>query len=170
MTLPSPPTARPSPGDRGRGSYWQGSFELASATLTASIIDGTQNTIKLDKLVNFVLVLVGTALMSVAITYIGQWCYQKVNMGVRDKMWNKLMSLPTRYYDGESGDTLVSRVTTDASYSYLYFHTIVNIVSVIYAAVVTLRQMMAYSPALTRYILLAVPVILLLQYSPRFMM
>ena len=139
-------------------------LELASATLTASIIDGTQKTIQLDKLIRFVLVLVGTAAMSVAITYSGQWCYQKINMGVRNKMWNKLMGLPTRYYDGESGDALVSRITTDASQSYVYFHTIINIFSVVYAAVVTFRQMMAYSPELTRYMLIVIPVILLLTW------
>ena len=135
-------------------------FELASVTLTASIIDSTQNTIQLDKLVRFVLVTVGAAVMSVAISYTSEWSYQKINMGVRNKMWNKLMRLPTRYYDGENGDALVSRITTDASKSYLYFHTIINIFSVLYSAVVSLRQMWAYSPELSRYMLLLIPVIL----------
>ncbi len=139
-------------------------LEVAGATLTASIIDGTQKTIQLGKLVRFVLVTVGTAVMTVAINYTGEWSYQKINMGVRNKLWNKLMRLPTRYYDGESGDALVSRVTTDASQSYKYFYAAIVLFSAVYAAVVSLRQMNAYSPELTRYMLLLIPVVLLLAW------
>ncbi len=139
-------------------------LELASATLTANIIDGTQQTIQLGKLVRFVLVNVGTAAMTVAINYTGEWSYQKINMGVRDKLWNKLMRLPTRYYDGESGDALVSRVTTDASLSYKYFYSAVVMFSTVYSAVVSLLQMNAYSPELTRYMLILIPVVLLLAW------
>ncbi len=139
-------------------------LELASATLTASIIDGTQKTIQLGKLVRFVLVTMGTAAMTVAINYVGGRSYQKINMGVRDKLWDKLMRLPTRYYDGESGDALVSRVTTDASQSYVYFEAVIILFSAVYSAVVSLRQLNAYSPELARYMLLLIPVILVLAW------
>ncbi len=139
-------------------------LELASATLTASIIDGTQKTIQLGKLVRFVLVTMGTAAMTVAINYVGGRSYQKINMGVRDKLWDKLMRLPTRYYDGESGDALVSRVTTDASQSYVYFEAVLILFSAVYSAVVSLRQLNAYSPELARYMLLLIPVILVLAW------
>ncbi len=135
-------------------------LQVASATLTANIIDGTQKTIQLGKLVRFVLVTVGSAIMSVAISYTGGWAYQKINMGVRNKLWNKLMRLPTRYYDGESGDALVSRVTTDTSQSSEYFWVAILLFSAVYSGIVTLRQMNAYSPELTRYMLLVLPVLL----------
>ena len=90
-------------------------LQLKSTTLTADIIDGTQQAIRLDKLVDFILVMLGTAAVGFASTYLSNWTYQKINLGVRNKLWNKLMHLPARYYDGESGDTLVSRVTTFTS-------------------------------------------------------
>ena len=134
-------------------------LQLKSTTLTADIIDGTQQAIRLDKLVDFILVMLGTAAVGFASTYLSNWTYQKINLGVRNKLWNKLMHLPARYYDGESGDTLVSRVTTDASQSYIYFHVVINLMTAVYAAVVALRQMLKYSPVLTGYMMFTVPVI-----------
>ena len=134
-------------------------LQLKSTTLTADIIDGTQQAIRLDKLVDFILVMLGTAAVGFASTYLRNWTYEKINLGVRNKLWNKLMHLPARYYDGESGDTLVSRVTTDASQSYIYFHVVINLMTAVYAAVVALRQMLKYSPVLTGYMMFTVPVI-----------
>lgn len=134
-------------------------LQLKSTTLTADIIDGTQQAIRLDKLVDFILVMLGTAAVGFASTYLSNWTYEKINLGVRNKLWNKLMHLPARYYDGESGDTLVSRVTTDASQSYIYFHVVINLMTAVYAAVVALRQMLKYSPVLTGYMMFTVPVI-----------
>lgn len=140
-------------------------LQLKSTTLTADIIDGTQQAIRLDKLVDFILVMLGTAAVGFASTYLSNWTYEKINLGVRNKLWNKLMHLPARYYDGESGDTLVSRVTTDASQSYIYFHVAINLITAIYAAVVALRQMLKYSTVLTGYMMFIVPVIAVMSWG-----
>lgn len=137
---------------------------LKQSTLTADIIDGTQQAIRLDKLIDFITIMLGIAAVSFASTYFGNWTYEKINMGVRNKLWNKLMRLPTKYYDAESGDTLVSRVTTDASQSYLYFHVAINLITVVYAAIVSIRQMMKFSPLLTRYVLIAIPIVLVMAW------
>lgn len=139
-------------------------LELAGVTLTADIIDGTQQAIELNKLIQYILVMLGTAVMTMAITYSGEWAYQKINLGVRNKLWNKLMALPTRYYDGESGDALVSRITTDASQSYLYFFVVINLFSVVYAAIVSMRQMWSYSPLLSSYMYALLPVVVILSW------
>lgn len=137
---------------------------VASATLTADIIDGSQQAINLNKLINFIAVTVGSALTSIVITYTSGYSNEKINLGVRTKLWNKLMVLPTRYYDGENGDTLVSRVTTDASGSYLYFYVIINAVTAVYAAGVALSQMLKYSTDLTIYMLYVLPVFLIMSW------
>ena len=86
---------------------------LEQATLTADIIDSSQNAINGAMLVKFIAVLVLGAVTSIVTSYGTACMSQKINLGVRTKLWNKLMRLPTRYYDGESGDSLISRVTTD---------------------------------------------------------
>ena len=137
---------------------------VRQTTLTADIIDGTQQAIDYAKLVKFVSVTAGKAVISILVILLGGWVYQRINLGVRNKLWSKLMRLPTRYYDGESGDALVSRVTTDASQSYVYFRVAVDLITAVYAAVVSYRQMAKYSPVLSRYILLLIPVLLIMAW------
>ena len=133
---------------------------LEQTTLTADIIDASQKAINANQLVRFIVVLLVNSALSISINYINGWTDQKLSHGVRNKLWNKLMHLPTRYYDQESGDTLVSRVTTDSDHSATYFNIAIKFVSTVYASAVAVRQMYRYSPQLTFYMLIAMPILL----------
>lgn len=133
---------------------------LEQTTLTADIIDTSQKAINANQLVRFIVVLLVNSALSISINYINGWTDQKLSYGVRNKLWNKLMHLPTRYYDQESGDTLVSRVTTDSDHSTTYFNIAITFVSTAYAGAVAVRQMYRYSPQLTFYMLIAMPILL----------
>ena len=133
---------------------------LEQTTLTADIIDTSQKAINANQLVRFIVVLLVNSALSISINYINGWTDQKLSYGVRNKLWNKLMHLPTRYYDQESGDTLVSRITTDSDHSATYFNIAIRFVSTVYASVVAVRQMYRYSPQLTFYMLIAMPILL----------
>lgn len=133
---------------------------LEQTTLTADIIDTSQKAINANQLVRFIVVLLVNSALSISINYINGWTDQKFSYGVRNKLWNKLMHLPTRYYDQESGDTLVSRVTTDSDHSATYFNIAIKFVSTVYASAVAVRQMYRYSPQLTFYMLIAMPILL----------
>ncbi|MBR4210107.1 MAG: ABC transporter ATP-binding protein [Lachnospiraceae bacterium] len=137
---------------------------VRQATLTADIIDGTQQAVNTAKLVEFVTVTAGYALVNILIIVLGGFAYQKINLGVRNKLWDKLMKLPTRYYDGENGDALVSRITTDTSQSYVYFRVLIDLVTAVYAAVIAYLQMRKFSPVLTRYMLFLIPVFLIMTW------
>ena len=133
---------------------------LEQTTLTADIIDTSQKAINANQLVRFIVVLLVNSALSISINYINGWTDQKLSYGVRNNLWNKLMHLPTRYYDQESGDTLVSRVTTDSDHSATYFSIAIKFVSTVYASAVAVRQMYRYSPQLTFYMLIAMPILL----------
>lgn len=133
---------------------------LEQTTLTADIIDTSQKAINANQLVRFIVVLLVNSALSISINYVNGWTDQKLSYGVRNKLWNKLMHLPTRYYDQESGDTLVSRVTTDSDHSATYFNIAIKFVSTVYASAVAVRQMYRYSPQLTFYMLIAMPILL----------
>lgn len=133
---------------------------LEQTTLTADIIDASQKAINANQLVRFIVVLLVNSALSISINYINGWTDQKLSYGIRNKLWNKLMHLPTRYYDQESGDTLVSRVTTDSDHSATYFNIAIKFVSTVYASAVAVRQMYRYSPQLTFYMLIAMPILL----------
>lgn len=133
---------------------------LEQTTLTADIIDTSQKAINANQLVRFIVVLLINSALSISINYVNGLTDQKLSYGVRNKLWNKLMHLPTRYYDQESGDTLVSRVTTDSDHSATYFNFAVKFVSTVYASAVAVRQMYRYSPQLTSYMVIAMPILL----------
>ena len=135
---------------------------LEQATLTADIIDTSQNAIKADQFVRFIVVLIINAVLSISIIYIKGWNDQKLNHGVRNKLWNKLMHLPSRYYDLESGDSLVSRITTDSEHSNTYFNVAISLITAVYAGAVTVKQMYKYNPKLTLYMLIAMPLLLVI--------
>ena len=138
---------------------------LKQATLTADIIDASQKAINGAMLVEFIVVLVLGAITSIVRSYGSGWMSQKIILGVRTKLWNKLMRLPTRYYDSENGNSLVSRVTTDSEQSARYFDISITLITAIYAAIVSVRRMYEYSPQLTKYTLLVVPAVLLLSWA-----
>lgn len=139
--------------------------ELAQATITADVIDSSQKAIDGAMLVRFMVILAANALLTIVRIYGAGWADQKINLEVRTKLWNKLMRLPTRYYDGESGDALVSRITTDTNYSCYYFDIAIKIVTAVYATAVTAGQMYSYSPELTGFMFLIVPVVVLFTWA-----
>ena len=138
---------------------------LEQTTLTADIIDASQNAINGGMLIKYIVFMVLGATISISNSYGTGWMMQKINLGVRTKLWNKLMRLPTRYYDGEGGDSLVSRVTTDCEQSADYFNISLILISAVYGGVLSVQRMYSYSPILTLYSALTVPVVLLLSWA-----
>ena len=142
--------------------------QLEQTALTADIIDASQKAIDGPRLAYFVAVLVLGSVLSISNSYLGGWLEQTINGGVRTKLWNKLMRLPTRYYDQEGGDGLVSRVTTDTEYGYYYFNVAILGITAVYAAVVATMRLYSYSPQMTGYLLLSVPAVANRRYQTTF--
>lgn len=122
--------------------------EVESVTLTASIIDGTQNSVNTDLLVRYIVYIVLSGILTIATTYISGLAYQKINLGVRLRMWNKMMRLPTRFYDGDSANGLVTRITTDADSACYFFQVLIGIGTTIYAGIVAFLQLYNYQPSM----------------------
>ena len=131
--------------------------EVETVTLTASIIDGTENTIRTDELIHYVEFLLLSSVISIANNYISGLAYQKINLGVRLKLWNKMMRLPTKYYDSDNGSSLVTRVTTDADNASNYFQLMINLYTAIYAGIVAYQKMFSFQASLATASLLIIP-------------
>lgn len=138
---------------------------LEQATLTADIIDASQKAINGAKLLRFAVVLALSAVTSIVSSYGSEWMSQKIILGVRTKLWNKLMHLPNRYYDGENGDGLVSRVTTDSEQSAAYFDISIALITAVYAAIVSAQRMYSYSSKLLAYTALTIPIVVVLSWA-----
>ncbi len=135
-------------------------LEVETLTLTASIIDGSQGSVRTDELVRYIEFLLLSCIVSVAFNYISGLAYQKINLSVRMKLWNKMMRLPTRYYDSDSGNGLVTRVTSDADSASNYFQLMIDLFTAVYAGIVAYHRMFTFQSAMAAASLLIIPLTL----------
>ncbi len=130
---------------------------LESVEISASIIDASQSAIDTDKLVRYVVNLGLTLVTLMGQTYFSGVLSQKISAGVRVKVWDKLMRLPLGYYDTESANDLVSRVTSDSASASTYFTTSINFISTVYAGVVVFLRLFRLHVGLASWSLLIIP-------------
>lgn len=136
--------------------------ELQVATMTADIIDASQNAINGAKLVSYLSMAVVAAAFTIASTYFIRKMEEVITLRVRIKLWSKIMHLPTRFYDLDNGNELVSRVTSDASAPASIFTLAVSCVTCVVTTVQAFIQLFDYHRTLAVYSLLIIPLTMLL--------
>ena len=86
---------------------------------------------------------------------------ETINLRVRTKLWTKIMRLPSFYYDEDSGDQLVSRVTSDAEAPSSLFSMAVSFVVCIVTSIQAFVQLYSYNTVLANYSLIIIPLTLI---------
>ena len=135
--------------------------ELQSATLTADIVDTSQSAIDAKVLMNYILMIALSAVCSMLSNYFERRMEETINMRVRVNLWQRIMHLPSRYYDEDSGDQLVSRVTSDATAPSSLFSIAVSFVVCVVTTVQAFVQLYSYNDKLANYSLLIIPMTLI---------
>ncbi len=130
---------------------------VKTITISASFIDASRKAINTEDFVEYILYLLATGVLAVGDTYLSNLAYEKINMAVRVKIWNKIMRLPSKYYDTDDGNELISRVTSDASNSSYYFMLAISTITSIYSAVVVFKRLFAFEATLAAWTLLIIP-------------
>lgn len=138
------------------------SAELQVANLTANIIDTSQKAIDGQALLTYILTVAGSAVFTILANYFTRRMEESVTLGVRNKLWRKIMGLPARYYDMDSGDGLVTRVTSDATAPASLFSMAVSFVVCIVTTVQGFVQLFTYNTKLATYSLSIIPLTLLI--------
>ncbi len=133
------------------------SAELQSATLTASVIDTSQKAINGSVLLNYIAVTAAAAVLSIASNYFTRRMEETINLRVRCKLWEKIMHLPSSFYDQDNGNELVSRITSDASAPSDLFSMAVSFVVCVVTAVQAFVRLYSYNTMLANYSLLIIP-------------
>ena len=90
---------------------------------------------------------------------------EKINLGLRKKLWRKLIYTKQSSYDIDGGETLVSRVTTDCDYASRLFTTIVSFISLAISLGMYIFQMYSLNVTLSNYMLLLIPVSILIGWG-----
>ncbi len=98
-------------------------------------------------------------IITIAFTYASGLLLQKINLAVRLRVWDKMMHLPTSYYDTDNVNELVTRVTTDADCAGNYFQILINIFTAVYAGIVAYQKLFSFQFQMALASLLIVPVV-----------
>lgn len=135
--------------------------ELLVATLTADIIDSTQHAINASVLVEYVATAAVVAFLTIGSTYFERKVEEVINCRVRVKLWRKIMRLPSRYYDDDNGNQLVSRITSDAATPSSLFSLAISCITCVVTTVQAFMQLFDYHKTLAMYSLLIIPLTVL---------
>ena len=141
-------------------SFLMSNMLISSAVITAKVVDSKGN-LQTDDLLNYIYLLMGSGLLASLGSYCNNVLTQKVNLGVRTKLWKKMLLLPMRYYDQESGENLVSRITIDCNRASAFLGVIIMTVSSLYGLYLAVKSMISFSVFLTLWSLCLVPVVAL---------
>lgn len=134
--------------------------ELDVATMTSDIIDTSQNAIDVKVLSNYVYVVAMTAVFTILSNYFIRKMEETITLRIRVKLWKKIMHLPTKYYDEDNGNELVSRITSDASSPASLFTVLVSFVVCIVTTIQAFGRLFDYNETLAKYSLIIIPITL----------
>ena len=136
--------------------------EILVATLTADIIDTSQNAINAKELIKYISMVALSAGLSICENYFTRKMEEVITLRVRVKLWKKIMYLPTRYYDEDNGDELITRVTSDASAPAGLFTVVISCIVCVITTVQAFLRLFEYNVTLARYSLIIIPVTLII--------
>ena len=90
---------------------------------------------------------------------------ERINLGLRQKLWRKIIYTRQSCYDADGGEGLVSRVTTDCDFASRLLTTVVGLLSVAVSMAMVIVQMYALSAVLSNYMLLLIPLSLVVGWG-----
>lgn len=134
--------------------------ELQVATLTADIIDASQNAINGSVLFQYVGMAVLAAVCTILSNYFTRKMEEVINLRVRMKLWSKIMRLPTKFYDKDNGNELVTRITSDAEAPSSLFTLAVSFIVCLVTTLQAFAQLFDYNATLAKYALGVIPLTL----------
>lgn len=138
------------------------SAELEVASMTADIIDASQSAINGAELISYIAMAAVVAACTILSMYFERRMEETISLRVRVKLWNKIMRLPTRFYDADNGNELVSRVTSDATAPASLFTVAISCIVCVVTTVQAFVRLFAFNSLLATYSLLIIPLTLIL--------
>ena len=141
-------------------SFLTANAMVGTAVITAQVVD-SQGNINTADLFEYIFLLLASSVLAVGGTFCNNVMSEKINLGVRAKLWKKLLRLPLAYYDRESGEGLVSRITIDCNRASAFIGVVVMGVSSLYGLYLAVQSMYQFSAALTLWSACLVPFVAL---------
>lgn len=90
---------------------------------------------------------------------------ERINLGLREKLWRKIIYTKQSCYDADGGEGLVSRVTTDCDYASRLLTTVIGLLSIAMSMVMMVGTMYGMNVTLSNYMLLLIPLSLVIGWG-----
>lgn len=76
-------------------SFLMANAMIGTAVITANVVDSSGN-LRTEDLVNYIVLLLGSGLLASLGSFCNNVLSEKINIGVRSKLWKKMLRLPMR--------------------------------------------------------------------------
>ncbi|MCF0137400.1 MAG: ABC transporter ATP-binding protein [Oscillospiraceae bacterium] len=127
---------------------------------TGEMVDA-QGNVPTDKLVNFSFMYILMGIAAAGNVIAAALATEKINLGLRTKLWRKIMYAKQSCYDNDSGESLVSRVTSDCDFASKLITTAVEILSTLVSLGLYINKMFNLNARLAVAMIWLVPVTVL---------
>lgn len=130
---------------------------LRVSFFTGDMVDAGGN-VPTEELVKFVGFYVSLGVCAALHYFFNSWASERINIGLRSKLWKKIIFTRQSSYDSDSGESLVSRVTSDCDFASKLMTTAVDMISIAVSVGIYVSRMYALSVRISNAMLLLIPV------------
>lgn len=130
------------------------------AFFTGDMVDA-RGQVATSGLVKYALSYLGIGVFAALGYFFNEYASEKINLGIRTKLWRKIMYVKSSHYDVDGGETLVSRVTTDCDFASKLIVTVVGFLSLAVSIGIYLVRMYKINVKLATATLILIPISIL---------
>ena len=131
------------------------------ATFNGAVVDELGN-VPTEKIVKYASSYLVIALASAATLVLSAIASEKINLGLRSRLWKKIIYTRQSCYDMDGGESLVSRVTTDCDFASKLLATIISMVGIAIGMGIYIARMLKLSTKISAAMLILIPVSVLI--------
>ena len=131
---------------------------------TGDMVDA-QGNVPTMRLIKYVLSYGGMGLAAAAITVFSALASERINLGLRTKLWRKIMYTQQSCYDRDGGSSLVSRVTADCDFASKLLTTIASTLSICISLGIYVKRMYKLNGKIATAMMILIPVSVLVGWG-----
>lgn len=131
------------------------------ATFNGAVVDELGN-VPTEKIVTYAGSYLVIALASAGSLVLSAIASEKINLGLRSRLWKKIIYTRQSCYDMDGGESLVSRVTTDCDFASKLLATIISMVGIAIGMGIYIARMLKLSTKISAAMLILIPVSVLI--------
>lgn len=131
---------------------------------TGDMVDA-QGNVPTAKLLKYAISYGGIGLAAAGITVFSALASERINLGLRTKLWRKIMYTQQSCYDKDGGNSLVSRVTADCDFASKLLTTIAATLSICISLGIYAKRMYKLNVTIATAMLILIPVSVLVGWG-----